>query len=77
MPERVREVYLAKKNGPCHLCGEEVLAGSRISKLAKGHNMNRWAHERCAMTELVAMKAITPEDAQRAERVAPRVYTRP
>ena len=66
---------LAKKTDcPCALCGENVRIGDRISKLGRGRNMNRWGHERCVLSELVASSAIEQADAQRALRVAPRGF---
>lgn len=66
---------LARKDGPCGLCDDLIKRGQRLSKVARGVNMNRWCHERCALVELVSMGAISQVDAERAMQVNPRGST--
>ena len=63
---------IARKDGPCGLCRETIRRGDRLSKVAYGRNINRWAHERCALAELISLAVITAEDAQRAGSISPR-----
>ena len=64
---------IARKVSSCGLCTTlQIQPGNRLCKVARGIHINRWAHERCALTELVSIGAILHADAERAMSCAPR-----